>query len=453
MMAMPPCNSHRPLGPHETYGAVRSILGSYSNVVVSATLCKPTNLQGALYAAQTLLEKEPLLGVCVSGQEEGHFKMTKLKDVKLDSFVDVSLINQRLEKVVTEIHRIRLDLSKQHWKLLLLNNGKEIVFLYDHALLDGMSGLFVIQRVVSALQEYESRDPDSLLTTVSNNSCRLPLPLPVEQQLVVSPPFSLLLKELFKEYLYGKKKESTLPLQKLDWTGLHSIIDFTPLQSRAFYNMCKKHGFSVGAGLYALLVCASSEVLHRKYPDAVAGPVRGLVPLNARNFTPGQNPKRLGMVVGESILSTVVPGPKEVHGKVPSSAFIKIAREFKSRIARDSQKTVFSGYPFMHPVGLIPWVHSLQEYFLKHTNSHQRSSMFAMSNLTCSDMPPLCEQLRFTQCTGGTSPFIQISVVGLKDQGISVGLGVSEDEEVLREVDEYMRWFVEECETLFGKQG
>ncbi|KAG5356170.1 hypothetical protein CJU89_5893 [Yarrowia sp. B02] len=436
--------SSRLLGPHETYGAVRSILGSYSNVVVSATLFKPTTHQGALYVAQVLLEKEPLLGVSVSGQE-GSFRMTMLREAQLDSFVDVSLNHKSLQEVVTEIHYIRLNLSKQHWKLFLLNNGKEIVFLYDHALLDGMSGLFVIERVVKALNDFKSRDM-VLSTTVPNSS--LPLPVPVEQQLIVSPPFTLLLKELFKEYLYGKKV-SSLPLQKLDWTGFYSIIDFTQLQSRAFYNMCKKNGLSVGAGLYALLVCASSGVLHRKYPDAVAGPVRGLVPLNARNFTPNQDPKRLGMVVGESILSTVVPKPEKVNTEVPSRDFIRIAHQFKTRIARDSQSTAFSGYPFMHPVGLIPWVHSLKEYFVKHTKDHQRSSMFAMSNLTCSDVP--CEQLRFTQCTGGTSPFIQYSVVGLKEKGISVGLGVSEDEEVLGEVDEYMRWFIQECEWLHGK--
>ncbi|KAG5359201.1 hypothetical protein CJU90_3935 [Yarrowia sp. C11] len=405
----------RKLGPHETYGAVRSILGSYSNVVVSATLNTPTTRQGLLYAAKTLLHKEPLLGVSVSGQE-GSFKMTKLEHPKPETFVDTSLLTKQLEEVVTDIHYVRLDLSKQHWKLFLLSHGKEVVFLYDHALLDGMSGLFVIERVV---------------------------------KVVISPPVSLLLKELFKEYLYSRKPTS-LPLQQLNWTGYHSIIDFSALQSRAFHSMCKSSGFSVGAGLYALLVCASSAVLHRKYPDAVSGPVRGLVPLNARNYTPKQNPKRLGMVVGESILSTVVPGPGEVLGEVPSRAFVKIALEFKSTIARDSQKTLFSGYPFMHPVGLIPWVHSLQEYFKKHTDNHQRSSMLAMSNLTCSDIP--CEQLRFTQCTGGTSPFIQFSVVGLKGKGISVGLGVSEDEEVLNEVDGYIRWFARECE-VYGKVG
>lgn len=433
-------STSRLLGPHETYGAVRSILGSYSNVVVSATLYQPATHPGALYAAQILLEKEPLLGVTISGQE-GSFKMTKMREAKLDMFVDVSLNDKQLEEVVTDIHYVRLDLSKQHWKLYLLNHGKEIVFLYDHALLDGMSGLFVIETVVQALQEFNQREFVAL-TTIPNSST--PLPLPVEQQLTVSPPFSLLLKELFKEYLYGKKT-STLPLQRLNWTGFHSIIDFTPLQSYAFYKMCKGHGFSVGAGLYALLVCASAEVLHRKYPDAVSGPVRGLVPLNARNFSPNLGKKRLGMVVGESILSTVVPRPLRIQRCFPSGDFVTIAKQFKSKISRDSQSTAFSGYPFMHPVGLIPWVHSLQEYFKKHTNNHQRSSMFAMSNLTCSDVP--CEQLRFTQCTGGTSPFIQISVVGLKEKGISVGLGVAEDEEVLVEVEKYMRWFVVECEV------
>lgn len=441
--------STRPLGPHETYGAVRSILGSYSNVVVSATLTTPTTVQAALYAAQILLEKEPLLAVSVSG-EEGSFKMTKLKQAQLQNFVDTSLINNRLHEIVTDLHCVRLNLSKHHWKLLLLDKGKEIVFLYDHALLDGMSGLFVIERVVQALEEFDTgKSRDIAPRSTSTNP--LSLPPPVEQQLVVSPPFSLLLKELFKEYLYSKKV-STLPLQQLDWKGYHSIIDFSPLQSRAFYNMCKTHGFSVGAGLYALLVCSSSAVLHRKYPDSVSGPVRGLVPFNARKFTPSQNPKRLGMVVGESILSTIVPVAQKEHGRMPSRAFVKIAHQFKSKIARDSQQTAFSGYPFMHPVGLIPWVHSLQEYFKKHTNAHQRSSMFAMSNLTSFDMPG-CDQLRFTQCTGGTSPFIQISVVGLKDQGISVGLGVAEDKEVLEEVETAMRRFIQECGVLFGKKG
>lgn len=438
------CKS-RPLGPHETYGTVQSILGLYSNVIVSATLYKPTNRQGALYAAKILLEKEPLLGVSISGQE-GTFKMTKLREAKLNNYVDDSLNRKLLEDVVTDLHYVRLDLSKQQWKLLLLNNGKEIVFLFDHALLDGMSGLFVIETVVKALQEYSSHDLVSL-TTIPNPST--PLPLPVEQQLVASPPFTLLLKELFKEYLFSEKV-STLPLQKHDWKGYHSIIDFTPFQSRAFYNMCKKYGFSVGAGLYALLVSSSSGVLHRKYPDAVSGPVRGLVPLNGRNFTPKLDPKRLGVVVGEICISTVVPKPEEVIGRVPSRAFVKIAHQFKSKITRDTQQTTFSGYPFMQPVGLIPWVRSLQEYFKKHTNNHQRSSMFAMSNLTCSDVP--CEQLRFTQCTGGISPFIQYSVVGLKDKGISVGLGVSEDKEVLDEVNKSMRWFIQECENSFGKE-
>lgn len=433
-------STSRLLGPHESYGTVQSKLGCYTNVVLSATLYTPTTHQGLLYAAEILLEKESLLGVTISGQE-GSFKMTKMREAKLDGFVDASLNEKTLREVIKDLHNVLLDLSKQHWKLYLLNSGQEIAFLFDHALMDGVSGLVVIEEVVKALKDFKSRDYTPQTTLINQN---LPLPLPVEQQMRVSVPLTLLLKELYKEYIY-RPKPTSLPRQKLNWTGRHSIIDFSALQSRAFYNMCKSHGFSVGAGLYGLLVCASSGVLHRKYPDAVSRPVDGLIPLNGRNFSPNMDKRRLGMVVGQSALRTVVPQPNRVEKRVPCTDFVTIAQQFKAQIARDTKPTLFSGYPFMQPVGLIPWVNSLSEYFKKHTDNSQRASMFELSNLTVSDA--YCEQLRFSQCTGGISPFIQCNVVGLKGKGMSIGLGVTDDEEVLVEVERYIRWFVKECEV------
>lgn len=427
----------RKLGPHETYGAVRSKLGSYTNVVVSARLHKPASKQAAFFAVGQLLQNEPLLGVTISG-EEGSFEMTKMEKALVSNFFDLSVYDKALRQAQEELHYVSLDLSKGHWKVYLLDCGKEILFLYDHALLDGMSGAFAIEQLVQSVDEFYRlgiKHVDDIVYTSYED-----LPPPIEEQIKVSVPISRLIKELANEYLFSKPPTS-LPRQVVPWSSYYAIVDFSDSETAAFLKMCKKNGFSGGAGLYALIVCGSAEVLHSKYPDAVTRPVRGLVPYNARNFTKkGKfNPKRLGMLVGESILYTRVPGPEEVAGATPTAAFLEVARQYQRVIKRDTKRTWFSGYPFMHVVGLIPYVHSLNDFFRKHNNNHPRGGMFAMSNLTAFDMP--VERLRFTQCTGGTSPFIQFSVVGLRNGSISISIAVADDSTVVGEVEHYVKKF------------
>lgn len=110
-------------------------------------------------------------------------------------------------------------------------------------------------------------------------------------------------------------------------------------------------------------------------------------------------------------------------------------------IKKDGVSTWFSGYPFMHIIGLIPFV-SLEDYFSSHTNSHQRHGMYSLSNLTALETSSSVERLRFSQCTGATCPFIQFSTVGVKGGPISISIAVAEDDSVVAEIEKYVEKFL-----------
>ncbi|KAG5359686.1 hypothetical protein CJU90_5522 [Yarrowia sp. C11] len=433
----------RKLGPHETYAATRSKFGSYSNVFVSARLKEAASSEAVAYAVSRLIANEPILGVTIKGDKPGEFVMHKLNcdDYEISDFLDIKTFSDKqVAEAQSDLHYVRFDLTKTHWRVYVLDHGREILFLYDHTLLDGMAGSFACRQLVRYIEEYQqAKGSDIVQIQVSEKE----LPPPVEKQLTVSAPVSRLVKELANEYLFSKP-ETSLPPQVLPWTGYYGVIDMTAEQTSAFLKMCKANSISGGAGLYALMVCASSKVLHDKYPDAVEKPVGGSIPWNARKFTPGQDPERLGMVVGESLFENPVPKPADVEfgsGGVVPSGFLEVAKVYQAQIKKDGVSTWFSGYPFMHIIGLIPFV-NLEDYFSSHTNSYQRHGMYSLSNLTALETSPSIERLRFSQCTGATCPFIQFSTVGIKGGPISISVAVAEDDSIVPKIEEYVEKFL-----------
>lgn len=369
--------------------------------------------------------------------------MHKLKgeEYEIKDFLDTSsFVDKQVSEAQSDIHYIRFNLSKSHWRVYVLDHGREILFLYDHTLLDGMSGSFACRQLVKYIEDYQQgKGSDDAKIEVSQKE----LPPPVEKQITVSAPVSRLVKELANEYIFSKPKTS-LPTQVLPWSGYYGVIDMTYDQTSAFLKMCKSNSISGGAGLYSLMVCSSSKVLHDKYPDAVKQQVGGSIPWNARKFTPGLDPERLGMVVGESLFDNPVPKPTDVEfgqgGEVPPG-FLEVAKVYQDQIKKDGVSTWFSGYPFMHIIGLIPFV-SLEDYFSSHTNSHQRHGMYSLSNLTALETSSSVERLRFSQCTGATCPFIQFSTVGVKGGPISISIAVAEDDSVVAEIEKYVEKFL-----------
>lgn len=431
----------RKLGPHETYAATRSRIGSYSNVFVSARLLKAASTQAVKHAVARLIHNEPILGVTISGEKPGEFEMHKLNgaDYDIKDFLDTTTyIDKQVSEAQSDLHYVRFDLAKTHWKVYVLDHGREILFLYDHTLLDGMSGSFACRQVVKSIEDYKGKGDEDIKVQVSQKE----LPPCVENQITVSAPVSRLVKELAKEYVFSKPT-TTLPPQVLPWTGYYGVIDMSTEQTKAFLKMCKAHGISGGAGLYALLVCSSSRVLHDKYPDSVKQDVGGSVPWNARNFTPDRDPSRLGMIVGESLFDNPVPKPEDVEfgGKSAPPGFLEVAKVYQEVIKRDGVSTWFSGYPFMHIIGLIPYV-NLDDYFATHTNNYERHGMYSLSNLTALETSPSIERLRFSQCTGATCPFIQFSTVGIKGGPISISIAVAEDDRIVAEVEKYVQEFL-----------
>ncbi|RDW39003.1 alcohol acetyltransferase [Yarrowia lipolytica] len=433
----------RKLGPHETYAATRSRFGSYSNVFVSARLRDPAPTEAVEYAVCQLIHNEPILGVTITGDKPGQYEMHKLNadDYDVKDFLDTTTFwDKQVSEAQSDLHYVRFDLTKAHWKVVGLDHGREVLFLYDHTLLDGMSGSFACRQLVKSIEEYrQGKRSDDNKIQVSQKE----LPPPVEKQITVSAPVSRLVKELANEYLFSKPKTS-LPPQVLPWTGYYGVIDLTTEQTSAFLKMCKAHSISGGAGLYGLLVCSSSKVLHDKYPDAVQQQVSGSIPWNARKFTPGQDPERLGMVVGESLFDNPVPKPADVEfgsGPTIPSGFLEVAKVYQDQIKKDGVSTWFSGYPFMHIIGLIPFV-DLEDYFASHTNNYQRHGMYSLSNLTALETSTTVERLRFSQCTGGTCPFIQFSTVGIKGGPISISVAVAEDDSIVPQVEKYVEEFL-----------
>lgn len=438
----------RKLGPHESYAATRSRIGSYSNVFVSARLLEPASTEAVTYAVSQLIQNEPILGVRITGEKPGKYEMHKLKaeDYTIEDFLDTSsFFDKQVSEAQSDIHYIRFDLSKSHWRVYVLDQGREILFLYDHTLLDGMSGSFACRQLVRYIEDYRqgkggSGDEDEdVKVQVSEKE----LPPPVEKQITVSAPVSRLVKELANEYIFSKPKTS-LPPQVLPWSGYYGVIDMTKEQTSAFLKLCKTNSISGGAGLYALMVCSSSKVLHDKYPDAVQQKVGGSIPWNARKYTPGLDPERLGMVVGESLFDNPVPKPADVAfgsgGEVPPG-FLEVAKVYQDQIKKDGVSTWFSGYPFMHIIGLIPFV-DLDDYFASHTDNYQRHGMYSLSNLTALETSPAVERLRFSQCTGATCPFIQFSTVGIKGGPISISIAVAEDDSIVSEIEKFVAEFL-----------
>lgn len=431
----------RKLGPHETYAAVRSKMKSYSNVFVAARLHQAASEAAVRFCVQKLIENEPILATAITGQE-GTFEVYKHKEVVLDDYVDFSYSDVSLPEAHSDLHYVLFDLSKSHWKVYLLDHGMELLFLYDHTLLDGMSGSFAIGQLVHYLRDFsEIKNAEDYTEPENVKTSSKDIPPPVEAQITVSAPISRLFTELTNEYLFSKP-ENSLPRQKLPWKGFYEIVDFSQSETANFLNMCKENNISGGAGLYALMVTSPARILHGKYPDSVTKPASGSVPINARNFCQG-DPKRLGMVVGEVFIDSAVPEPSmlEFDGKTPSKAFFEVAKAYSECLARDTTATWFSGYPFMHIIGLIPYVSSLTEFFKKHTDNYNRNTMFSLSNLTAVDMD--VQRLRFSQCTGGTCPFIQFSSVGVKNGPISVSIAVAEDDSVAGEVKRSVLEFLE----------
>ncbi|KAG5363078.1 hypothetical protein CJU89_2232 [Yarrowia sp. B02] len=458
----------RQLGPLERLMAVRAQLGLYTNVWVSAELDQPVDLNVLYQAVADLIMDEPMLGVVVTGRKEKDLRFTKLKGIRISDAVSLEHFNEEnIANIHTQLHDIQFDLQgdKPLWRVFPINKGKEIVFVYDHTPLDGMSGASVCVKLAKACQNV--RTP-----SVSRHDVALvsgaPIPPPLEGQMNVSVPYWKLCVALMEEYakplctfatalrrlVYSKEVDQyrfgTGPKHKRKWTGRYSLVDIDKAKTKRLLDACHKNQVSASAVLFAVLVSASSDTLYRHYPVSSSKMrANARIPYNARQFIRKEQLPSLGCMVGDAALDTVVPPPKNVQkkGYYQSQEFYDIARGFRTSVLENVAKSRPDDCPAaMHDIGMIQFVPSIKDFFDSHTEGAARSELFSISNLCAVDpCGTNIERLRFSQCTGANCAFLQFGAVGVKGGSISVSISAADDpDDCLGDLTKEVQRFVDQ---------
>ena len=345
----------RPLGTFEHFRATLHDLGFHYNVALSAQYSsKDQALNRALVhkAVQAVLAKHAALNVTIREGKDGHPCFVRLPGVDLDEVVrfkpQASYREDRdaiLDELLSEQNSagFGFESSKPLWRILVVYQqiGSEldipedcstadIMFVWHHVIGDGHSGLFVLDDILTTLN-----DPlPSTYISTSNSTLA-----PALETLLKMPPSLQSRVRRLSVSIFGDKSPTPEPRK---WSGseyqaeppIRTVIQHirvSPASLQALIRRCKAENVSMTAFMQSL--CGA--VLFSTFQDACR--LRCATAISLRRFMPPENGIN-GKIMGMWVSAFHVDYLRQDQGGIGERYSWDAARKNKARIAHEIAK-------------------------------------------------------------------------------------------------------------------
>ncbi|KAJ7498071.1 alcohol acetyltransferase [Mycena galericulata] len=260
-------NLLRPAGHFEHFHISRHFLGLDSGVLCSA---RYTNADGAtltkellFFALKKVIQIHPSLAVRLEAEGSSRPLLVKLNSIELSlvvKFTDNNDLEAAMQRQLSTPFDTRAQLPL--WRVEVLKDGT-VVFIFHHAIGDGLSGVAFHQSLLAALQKPIAGDVSPLaLVPRSHTPLR-----PIEDVTSLWPSLRKFFSELFTlfaptSWTPGYWAWTANPVPRTTDLSTHvKLITFTAPEMTAFAKVCRAHGATITSALYVLATATASRLV------------------------------------------------------------------------------------------------------------------------------------------------------------------------------------------------
>ncbi|KAL3298515.1 Alcohol acetyltransferase [Colletotrichum asianum] len=402
----------RSLGLLERYSAVRSHLGIYNNVCVTAVYkyCYDGDLLQALWqAVSDVVAQHPILSATPVDIDTKDPRFISLPITEPEQVIQL----RKSQTVVTNPQfeaELQMTLEKQHntpfehgatpkplWRLEVLDDrtsSRSFVtcLCFHHSLMDTKSALIFHEDLEKAL--------DQSLTTTRSVDALLP-PLDAVYALPVSEAFV----QQASKYIESSARVWSGALQQLPVRSRVRLFCVSGEVAESFRTHCKGEKTSVTAGMMALLAAAFFKVIPDNYDT-----LQGDCAVSLRHLLPGPiNDRSLGCYVGSF---------SEQYSRSADPASVwSDARRTKATINKAAKRRGAD-----MPVGYLRHVADDMSGWLSRKLGKKRAAAWELSNVgvvgsagRVTETGFKMERMLFSQSARATSGAVKVSVVTGRD--------------------------------------
>ncbi|KAJ7625533.1 alcohol acetyltransferase [Roridomyces roridus] len=410
-------NHHlRPVGLFESFHVYRHFLGLDSGPICAA---RYTNADGAVLTKENLfpalkrvIEEHPSLAVALDA-EDSKPVFVKLEKIALDLIVQFT-DDKEVEAAIENRLSRPFDTSLPLWRVEVLKDGF-VVFIFHHAIGDGLSGVAFHQSLLAALQNTVLSDGSAVVQVPPSIS----LQPPIEAVTSLRPSLGKMLYEVFSLFAPSSWK----PLHTA-WTGnpvpnnrllrTHvKLLTFSAEEMANFTKVCRSHGASITSAIYILAVATASRLV----PLNNTPPYKTLstnVAISLRDVARTPGTVMCDYVSTHHTFPTINPA----FSWPAAAAYARELQRQKQGVARQE-------------IGMLMLLFGNIAGFLRSKLGQKRGATFEVSNLgrvaASTEGPWRLGRMIFAQCDSVIGPALKVNVVGDPSGGLSVCLTWGEE--------------------------
>ncbi|KAI0350831.1 hypothetical protein OH77DRAFT_1524525 [Trametes cingulata] len=312
----------RPAGLLEIFRHTFTRLGIDSCVVVSAkyesATGRPLDKPTLFTALEEVVNEHAELAARLCGDvvKSGPRSLTwiRLPSLDLAQIVEYRDADSHdLQSILEALFMQPFDLSADLplWKLVILSDNT-VIFVYDHIMGDGQSGLGFHLSLLAALKGVQEPCVHSgIITTLSHD---VPLTLPLEESMKISLPLCTLFHEVNQEMNPFSRRRRAAP-----WTGNRVpsafklgvnvwIMQLSPMENSRLLQRCRAHGATLTGAIYALIAYVLARLLEARRQHARSFTIH--IPVSLRPYS-GAPPTAICNHVSfyEDVYEPIPPSP------------------------------------------------------------------------------------------------------------------------------------------------
>ncbi|KAF2868565.1 hypothetical protein BDV95DRAFT_116236 [Massariosphaeria phaeospora] len=316
----------RAMGSHEAYQTAMHTLDQYRGTVVACRYCPPPGLanrvalatlkRSIMCALARVVLDQPHLHVGITGEHSRHPAFVRLGQLDLGDHVEWRSCDDatQLEQAYVDTMQLQLDSrfdnlsTRPGWRLVVLHGPEvsalDILYVWNHAHHDGMSGKIFHRHLLCALNE-----PDKAPIDISSPSWTLDLPnasqkLPPNGEILCSWPLdpSFFLKWLYNDFkpvsfFAGSPHATWAPIQCTPYATRFHTFTVNAATVANLVSACRLHDTTVTGLIHALVLISLTSSLK---PASGTG-FASRTPYDLRRFLPERPPEYPWLVPKETM--------------------------------------------------------------------------------------------------------------------------------------------------------
>ncbi|CAN6667780.1 hypothetical protein TRVA0_039S01398 [Trichomonascus vanleenenianus] len=400
----------------------RNRLGMSSVIIVSATYSKSLTKEWVYSALNGLLKEEPLLCSNVFNSDSKEPVHRLLGEIDLSEIVlfepEIKTIQELNDRLVPQVKLPYEDSSLPSWRVYIIGeDSKELVWVYDHSIADGSSGVLFHEKLLKFLNGSELYESNKIIAVK-----QVEMPLAIEDEVDMRPSWGYLLQNKFaqlKKALFGEERTWTGKPPAIPMASRTLFFELDPETSTKLVTYCRERRFTVTAVVYAALMKSIAKLW---VSDPSVDHLVFTCPVNARRYIRGND---LEKSIGNFVYQWDLDFPMHCKDESVDSIASAFSDSLRAAMSEDPPSEM------RYNKGMLDAI-DVKQYLQDSYNYGRRPETAEISNLGAFEFDKTgkvtIDKLNFTQGVSTLGAYVTLNVVGVKHGTINGSFSVARDD-------------------------